>query len=109
MLLAPRLRLALAELRFIPLDAPPNALVFLALGVRETCRLPMLSPPPGRFRDRLVLPPPILLLPAPWSRFGRSMVFGRFGVFGRVFDGRLLVIGPPRELPPYLFAIDLFE
>ena len=106
MLLAPRLWLALAELRFIPPEEPPNALVFLALGLRETCRLPMLSPPPGRFGDRLVLPPPILLLPGPC--FGRSTVLGRFGVFGRVLDGRL-VFGPPREFPPYLFAIDLLE
>ena len=107
MLLEPRLWLALAELRFIPLEAPPNALVFLALGVRETWWLPMLSPPPApRSRDLLVLPPPILLLPGPW--LGRFVVLGRFGVFGRVFDGRL-VFGPPREFPPYLFAIDLLE
>ena len=50
MLRDPRSWLAKDELRFIPLEAPLNALFVLGLGLLETSRLEEIrSPPLGRF------------------------------------------------------------
>ena len=63
MLEEPRELLARAPLPLMPDDAPPKALLFVALPEFGTCRLPTRSPPPPR-----------LELPAPAPRLGVSRV-----------------------------------
>ena len=71
MLEAPRLLLVRAPLLLILVEAPPNALLFLALGVFGTLRFPTRSPPMTpwfELRFRAPAPPPRFdapLLPAP--------------------------------------------
>src|SRR5271165_3723093 len=64
MLDAPREPLARAPLPLMPLPAPPNAFLFVELGVFRTCWLPTRSPPP--------MPPP----PAPRLPMSRVPALG---------------------------------
>jgi hypothetical protein len=127
MLLAPRLWLDAAELRL----EPPllKALLLLGLGELETCRLEIWFPPPERSVDagRLVegRSPPLGRLAEDRSPLGlvegRSPPLGRLAedrsplglVEGRSVLGRFVdEFRSPADrfvLPPYLFAVDLFE
>src|SRR5260370_8995660 len=97
----PRELLARAWFPLMPAEAPPNALRFVALGVRDTSRLPTRSAPPPRF---------ISLVPAlgPAPRFDISRppppagcCRGCAPAFCRAFASRL-AMESPRVVPPNL-------
>src|SRR5580658_4524908 len=94
MLEAPLCLLVRAALPLIPLDAPPNALLFVALGVFGTCRLPTRSPPAPPLAPRFA---PMLLAPPP---AGRVDAFapppaGRVDAFAPPPPGRVEAFAPP--------------
>jgi hypothetical protein len=115
MLEAPRELLALA---LALLEEPPKALVFLEELLLETCRLPILFPPPP-LRFALVL-----LRPTAEFELARFVegAFRSLGVLLLALDCCLLYVPcccralacrldmeSPRAVPPYLFAVALFE
>jgi hypothetical protein len=114
MLEAPRSVLVRAALPLIPLDAPPNAFLFVALGVLGTSRLPTRSPPPpARFAPMLLAPPPagrVEGFPPPAPRFIVLGCCREFCLawFCRAFACRVAVESP-RAVPPYLLAVAWFE
>ena len=89
------------------LDDPPKALVLrAALLPPETCRLPILFPPPPLPRFA-----PVLLGRVPAFEPARfAPVAARLPALGccRAFAWRVDAEAP-RVVPPYLFAVALFE
>src|SRR5580658_811766 len=111
MLEAPLCLLVRAALPLIPLDAPPNALLFVALGVFGTCRLPTRSPPPlpPRFAPILFAPPPAGRVDAfapPPPRFIEAGCCRAW--FCRALACRVAAESP-RAVPPYWVAVARFE
>ena len=119
MLEEPRELLARAPLPLMPEDAPPNALLLVALPEFGTCRLPTRSPPP----PRLELPAPAPRLDASRVPAPRSPPPGccRFPIpprsppagcclawFWRAFACRF-DRESPRVVPPNLSAVDRSE
>ncbi len=107
---APRERLSLAPEPLIPLPAPPNALLFRALGVLGTERLPTRSPPPPPKPPLPRPPPPVpgrFIEPA-WRFAPRSMVpaVPRFieAFCRRAFACRF-AMDSPLVVPPNLPAV----